>query len=448
MQKHILLTNSRFIWVTALLLICNVAFAQMKVTGIVTDPSGEPVIGANVLVKETSMGAITDLDGHFTVNAPENGSLVVSYIGYLTKTIKISGKNNIKVVLSEDSKALDEVIVIGYGSVKKQNLTSSVSKMTDEAVKERPVATLGEALAGNLAGVRAQSTSGVPGEELQIRIRGVNTINGSSDPLYVIDGVPYESMSDINPADVASIQVLKDASATSIYGARGANGVILIETKQGSDKPAVTFDGFYGLQDPEKYVSMMDAKEWLAFNIWKRNNDHLRSGGSMSDPMSARADANKIPDSWLDPDLVTTDWQKAITQVAPVQSYQLSASGKHKMGTIYFSGGYYDQKGIIKETYYNRINFRLNGTLNLSDYLKVGANISASRSKQDNKEAQGKETVIQHALMQAPIVKLDEATRDWGYPDLGITVYPNPLERLKETLDQTVQNKAAASAWA
>ena len=243
MQKHILLTNSRFIWVTALLLICNVAFAQMKVTGIVTDPSGEPVIGANVLVKETSMGAITDLDGHFTVNAPENGSLVVSYIGYLTKTIKISGKNNIKVVLSEDSKALDEVIVIGYGSVKKQNLTSSVSKMTDEAVKERPVATLGEALAGNLAGVRAQSTSGVPGEELQIRIRGVNTINGSSDPLYVIDGVPYESMSDINPADVASIQVLKDASATSIYGARGANGVILIETKQGSDKPAVTFDG-------------------------------------------------------------------------------------------------------------------------------------------------------------------------------------------------------------
>lgn len=448
MQKHILLTNSRFIWVTALLLICDVAFAQMKVTGIVTDPSGEPVIGANVLVKETSMGAITDLDGHFTVNAPENGSLVVSYIGYLTKTIKISGKNNIKVVLSEDSKALDEVIVIGYGSVKKQNLTSSVSKMTDEAVKERPVATLGEALAGNLAGVRAQSTSGVPGEELQIRIRGVNTINGSSDPLYVIDGVPYESMSDINPADVASIQVLKDASATSIYGARGANGVILIETKQGSDKPAVTFDGFYGLQDPEKYVSMMDAKEWLAFNIWKRNNDHLRSGGSMSDPMSARADANKIPDSWLDPDLVTTDWQKAITQVAPVQSYQLSASGKHKMGTIYFSGGYYDQKGIIKETYYNRINFRLNGTLNLSDYLKVGANISASRSKQDNKEAQGKETVIQHALMQAPIVKLDEATRDWGYPDLGITVYPNPLERLKETLDQTVQNKAAASAWA
>lgn len=448
MQKHILLKSSRLIWVIALMLFSHAVFAQIKVTGTVTDPSGEPIIGANVLVKETSLGSITDLDGHFTVNAPENGSLVVSYIGYLTRNIKISGRNNLKVVLSEDSKALDEVIVIGYGSVKKQNLTSSVSKMTDEAVRERPVATLGEALAGNLAGVRAQSTSGVPGEELQIRIRGVNTINGSSDPLYVIDGVPYESMSDINPADVASIQVLKDASATSIYGARGANGVILIETKQGSDKPAVTFDGFYGLQDPEKYVSMMDAKEWLAFNIWKRNNDHLRSGGSMSDPMSARADANKIPDSWLDPDLETTDWQKAITQVAPVQSYQLSASGKHKMGTIYFSGGYYDQKGIIKETYYNRINFRLNGTLNISDYLKVGANMSASRSKQDNKEAQGKETVIQHALMQAPIVKLDEATRDWGYPNLGITVYPNPLERLKETLDQTVQNKAAISAWA
>lgn len=447
MQKHILLTCSKAVWIVVLFFFCNVAWAQNKVTGIVTDPAGEPVIGANIVVKGTTTGTITDIDGRFSINAPANASLVVSYIGYLNKTVTVSGKQNLKIILTEDSKSLDEVIVIGYGSVKKQNLTSSVSKITNEAVQERPIATLGEALAGNLAGVRAQSTSGTPGEELQIRIRGVNTINGSSDPLYVIDGVPSEGMSGLNPSDVASIQVLKDASATSIYGARGANGVILIETKQGSGTPAITFDAFYGLQDPEKFVSMMDSKEWLAYNIWKRNNDHLRSGGSMSDPMSARADGNKIPDEWLDPDLATTDWQKAITQVAPVQSYQVSASGKHKLGTIYFSGGYYDQKGIIKETYYNRINFRLNGTLNISDHVRVGLSIAPSKSKRDNKEAQGKETVIQHALMQAPIVKLDEATRDWGYPNLGITVYPNPVERLKETVDLTVQTKLQTSAW-
>lgn len=440
-HRMLKVVGTMFFW-----LCCHLAWAQNTLTGLVVDTNGEPIIGANIVVKGTQTGTITDVDGRFSLQAPARSTLVVSYIGFLTRTVSTTGKT-LKIVLSEDSKALDEVVVIGYGSVKKQNLISSVSRMTDEAVQERPIATLGEALAGNLAGVRAQSTSGIPGEELQIRIRGINTINGSSDPLYVIDGVPYDNMSGLNPADVASIQVLKDASATSIYGARGANGVILIETKRGEGTPTVTLDAFYGLQDPEKFVSMMDAKEWLAFNIWKRNNDHLRSGGSMDDPMSARADENKIPDEWLNPDLATTDWQKAITRTAPVQSYQASASGQSKWGSIYFSGGYYDQKGVIKETYYNRINFRLNGTLNISDHIRVGLSIAPSRSKQDNKEAQGKETIIQHALMQAPIVQLDEATRDWGFPNLGIKVYPNPLERLKETTDKTTQTKLQTSAW-
>lgn len=421
---------------------------RRKISGIITDEKGESIIGANILVKNTKLGTISDTNGHFSIEAPVSGTIVVSYIGYMNKTIEISGKENFNITLKEDSKGLDEVVVIGYGSMKKQNLTSSVSKITNEAILERPIATLGEALAGNLAGVRAQATGGTPGQELQIRIRGVNTINGSSDPLYIIDGVPFEDMSDLNPSDVASVQILKDASATSIYGARGANGVVLIETKQGTGSPSVTFDAFYGLQDPEKYVSMMTSKEWLAYNIWKRNNDYLRSGGSMSDSMSSRPDADKIPDSWLDPNLTTTDWQKAITQMGPIQSYQMSASSKSKLGTMFFSGGYFDQQGIIRETYYNRINFRFNGTLNVSKNIKVGVNVAPSLSNQDAKDAEGKETVIHHALLEPPLVKLNEATRDWGFPNLGITVYPNPLERLKETIDKTTINKLTTSAWA
>src|SRR5690606_32337985 len=222
-----------------------------------------------------------------------------------------------------------ELIVVGYGSVKKENLTSSISKIGSEAIAERPISTLSEAFAGQLAGVRAQSTSGIPGQELQIQIRGVNTINGNSSPLYVIDGVPKENMNDINPSDVESIQILKDASATAIYGARGGNGVVLIETKKGAGKPTVSLDAMYGFQDPEKFVGMMNKDEWLAFHIWHRNDQWLRQGGSMSDPMDARPIGLQIPDEWLDPNRKSTDWQRAITRVAPFQSYQVSVSGKN-----------------------------------------------------------------------------------------------------------------------
>src|SRR5690606_25285817 len=186
----------------------------------------------------------------------------------------------------------------------------------------------------------------------QVRIRGVNTINGNSSPLYVIDGVPREDMTGINPADIATIQILKDASATAIYGARGANGVVLIETKQGEGRPALNFDVYYGFQDPEKFVGMMNLNEWLAYNIWARNVSWLRQGGSMKDPMSARPESLQIPDAWLDPQLKGTDWQKAITVVAPMQNYELSASMKGDAGSLFMSGGYLDQDGIIYNTYY------------------------------------------------------------------------------------------------
>lgn len=420
-----------------------------KISGVVKDKSGEPIIGANIVVKDSkSLGTVTDVDGKFSLEVGNGKLLTVSYIGYDTKEVSIGNGKNLIIILSEDTKTLDEVVVIGYGTVKKSNLISAVSKIDNESIKERPVMTVGDALQGQLSGVRAQNTSGMPGQDLQIRIRGVNTINGSSDPLYVIDGVPRENMNDLNPNDVASIQVLKDASATSIYGARGANGVILIETKQGTGKPTVSFDGYYGLQRPEKFINMMDKDEWVAYNTFRRNVAYLRDGGSMKDPMSNRPGNQQVPDVWSDPDLRETDWQDAIMRTAPIQSYQVSASAKGDIGNIYVSAGYMDQQGIIKETYYNRLNFRLNATVNVNKNLRVGVNIAPSFANQDYKSSQGKETALHHALNMSPLADINSCTKEWGFPTgLGQTYY-NPLVRLQTMKDRTEKGKVASSVWA
>lgn len=254
---------------------------KRQISGIVKDVNGEPVIGANIVDKnEVTNGTITNVDGEFALTVSPDAVLVVSYIGYDQQEVLVKNNTSLRIILEENTRLIDEVIVIGYGSVKKTNLTSSVSKITDDAIKDRPVTTLSEAFQGQLAGVQAQATSGgIPGEEMTIRIRGVNTVNGDSSPLYVIDGVPRDNMNGINPTDISSIQILKDASATSIYGSRGANGVVLIETKQGTGKPTVTFDAYYGLQTPETKLDLMNGNEWVAYNTWHRNVNYVRTGG-------------------------------------------------------------------------------------------------------------------------------------------------------------------------
>lgn len=192
---------------------------------------------------------------------------------------------------------------------------------------------------------------------------------------------------------------------------------------------------------------MMNKDEWLAYNVWMRNERYLRDGGSMSDPMASRPLNRQIPAEWFDPNTVGTDWQNAITQTAPMQSYQLSGSAKSDLGSIYVSGGYLNQDGIIYNSYYKRLNFRLNGILNVSKRIKVGMNLSPSFSTADDRNSEGKETVIHHALAQSPLVPLNSATRDWGFPvGLG-QAYVNPLEQLKYTLDNTRRNKFTTNVW-
>jgi TonB-dependent SusC/RagA subfamily outer membrane receptor len=315
----------------------NVQQQKNVVKGRVVDEKGEPIIGASVAEKGSSTGTITDTNGDFSIAVPKNSTLVISYIGYSTLQVAVGGRSNVKVTMTENTKALDEVVVIGYGSVKRSDLTSSVSKITDKAITDRPIVTMSEALQGQLAGVQAQATSGgVPGQEMTIRVRGFNTINGDSSPLYVIDGVPRDGMSDLNPSDISSIQVLKDASATSIYGARGGNGVILIETKKGAGKPTVTFDAYYGFQNAEKKLDLMDGKEYIAYTMYFRNVQYLRAGGSMSTLASSRPSGYVIPDAWSTRnDFVY--WDQEVLRTAPIQSYQASASAKGDIGSIYFS---------------------------------------------------------------------------------------------------------------
>ena len=427
-------------------------FQQQKkpVSGKVTDSTGGSLPGVSVVVKGSTTGTITDVNGNYSLaNVQANATLQFSFVGMKTQEIAVGNKTSLNVTLAEDAIGLDEVVAVGYGTQKKSNLTSSIAKIDNQSFKERPITTMSEAFAGQLSGVRAQNTTGIPGADLNIKIRGINTINGNSNPLYVIDGIPRDYMSDINPSDVASIQVLKDASATSIYGSRGANGVILIETKQGAGNTAITVDAFYGLQDPVKMMHMFSGPEWLAYTSYARNETYLRQGGSMKDPMSKRPANLQVPTSWTDGSLPYVDWLKAITQTSPIQNYQISASSKTDKGSIFVSGGFMNQEGIIKETYYNRLNFRVNATLNVSDKLKLGVNIAPSLSKQADQNTQGKETVIHHALVQIPLIQLNQSTQDLGFPDnqTFAIIYTNPLERLKQMTDVTEKSIINSSIW-
>lgn len=432
----------------------NMTNQQGSVTGQVKDGAGVPLPGVTIVVKGTTIGTITRSDGTYSLSGiPNDAVLVFSFVGMRSREIEVANRAVVDITLEEESYGIEEVVAIGYGTVKKANLTNSVSKITTEAIEDRPIVLLAEAFQGQLAGVRSQSAGGgVPGKELTIRIRGMNTINGDSSPLYVIDGVPRDNMGDINPNDIASIQILKDASATSIYGARGGNGVVLIETKQGKGKPTVTVDAYYGFSNSEKKLDLMSGEEWVAWNMYRRNVNHLRAGGSMSDPMSSRLASNQIPESWATT-TTFTDWQDAVLQTAPIQNYQVSASAAGDIGNIYFSAGYMNQDGIVKYSYYERKNIRLNATMNIDRKLKVGVNLAATHSDRDDSDADGgsngngKESALHHALMLTPLMRLDQGTRDWGFPENIGTTYPNPVEQLKYTTDNTKYTRIATSIW-
>jgi len=422
---------------------------KVTVSGVVLDENNVPVVGATVVEEGVANGAVTDMDGNWSLTVSKESTIVVSCLGYAEEKVRLGNATRYTVTLATERLSLNETVVVGYGSVKKANLTGSVSKITSEALDDRAIVNVGEAFQGQLAGVRASAQGGgLPGSDLTIQIRGINTINGTSKPLYVIDGVPRDNMSDLNPNDIASIQVLKDASATSIYGSRGASGVILIETKQGKGKATVSFDAYFGFQNAERTLDLQNGYEYVAQQMYVRNVNYLRSGGSMKDPMSKRPESMRIP-SWWSTYTDFTDWQNTVLRTAPIQNYQVSASAKGDIGSIFFSVGYLDQQGIVVGTGYNKLNGRLNASLNIGKRIRVGLNMGASQSGQSQGGGGGKESPLHHAIISSPLVKADQVTNATGVPsenEVGC-VFTSPLLRLQNMTDHYEYTRLNASLW-
>ena len=421
----------RLFFVALLSVLAVGAFAQSKtVSGTVLDKTGESVIGASVVVKGTTNGTITDFDGKFTLqNVPDNGTIQVSFVGYKTVDIQVKGQSTVKVILEEDTETLDEVVVVGYGVVKKSDVTGALTKVSEKQIKERPVQNALQAMQGKAPGVDI-TTNSRPGELGDVRIRGNRSITADNDPLYVIDGIPMVagSIADINPNDVESMEILKDASATAIYGSRGANGVVLITTKKGKvGKVSINYDGTVTFSKIHSMTDWMDSGELID---WKRQayiNTGAYSGtyGNAPDPnidgdllfsdngggvsnypylnqyfqkaweynadgsykMRPATDyekevlgyADQIP-VYNSANIPTTPWTDYVTRTAITHNHQISLSAGSEKSNLYISLAYLDQESPMKDQDFKRYTANINGEIQATNFLKVGMGMNASHS--------------------------------------------------------------------
>lgn len=391
-----------------------------KIEGVVRDSEGEPLIGVNVVVKGTTNGTATDIDGRYTLSIKEDGAvLIFSYVGYKTQTISVT-KNTIDVVLEEDIRLMDEVVVVGYGVMKKSDVTGAISSVKADAIARQPVTNVASALQGQVPGVVVTSNSGAPGGSVNVRIRGVGTVN-NSDPLYVVDGMPVSDINYLSTSDIQSIEVLKDASATAIYGSRGANGVVLITTKKGNvGKTTVTLDAYYGVSKILNNLDLLSGPEWydLQTNI-NKVKEAAGSGGF---------DLTKVNRN------TSTDWIDQITRTASVQSYSVGISGGLADEYTYNTGvSYIKQEGTIKKTDYERLSVRQNIEKTIvKKILSIGTNVNISQSK-ENRILEGSNTVgiMNSAIKLEPVIPVKNADGSYGYSPY--VDYNNPVADIDYT---------------
>lgn len=304
---------------------------------VVSAVDNEPLIGVSITVKGTPSGAITDLDGAFSLNAQPSDVLLISYLGYQSQEVSVGNQSVFQISMQEDEQLLDEVVVIGYGVQKKSVVTAAISKVTSEDLETITPTRIEDVLKGKVSGVQIQADNGQPGDGSRVRIRGTGTIN-NSDPLYVVDGMPVDGgIRYLNPSDIASVEILKDAASAAIYGTRGANGVILVTTKQGSKgKATVSYDFSFGWQNPWKKKAVLDAKEYMI----------LQNEIAINDNGTPRYTKEMIANA------VTTDWQdETFNYDAPVQNHQISLNGGNDKGQYFLSFGYFKQEGIVGGDY-------------------------------------------------------------------------------------------------
>ncbi|MDB4291895.1 TonB-dependent receptor [Maribacter sp.] len=463
---------------------------QTAITGTVLDNEGLPLPGASIVVKGTASGTTTDFDGNFEIVLPANASaLIISYIGFRSKEVAIGSETTFNVSLEPDSAKLDEVVVVGYGTLAKKRVTGSVISITPEAIVNVPALSPESAIIGQVAGVQVQETSGEPGASPNIRVRGSGSISAGNDPLFVIDGIPISRnltaaginggvarrrsafqpppvnpLATLNPNDIESIQVLKDASAAAIYGSRGGNGVLLITTKKGSatEEGKFSFDSFISLQDVANKIDLMNASELIEFTTDARNNNYLSSvpGASIDDPIGEgdRGDANfELPESFINWDGTDTDWQDAIFKTGVVQNYNFSYASPIRNNTSFFTSvGYYNQKGIVEKAKFERYNLLLNLNSQLSDKLNLDLRVAPTITENQRVPSSAPyfarpPGVIYSALVHSPTVNPFNSDgtfnqlNNQSYLGGATTTASNPLAIIQAVDDQIFQFQTRAS---
>lgn len=386
-----------FLLLGALLTCSQFAMAQqISVSGTVTDPTGEPIIGATVMTQGTANGTVTDYEGNYTIKADALGTLRFSYVGYETQTIAIEQRTVINVTMQENTSLLDELVVIGYGTLKKSDLTGAVGSIGGKDIKDVPVNNVGQALQGKIAGVNIVGGE-KPGDNVTIKVRGLGSIN-NSDPLIVIDGVPTDlGLNALNPQDIERLDVLKDASATAIYGSRGANGVVMITTRKGVAGTArLTVAANAAFSNVSKKMSLLDAAGYASLS-----NDMLSQAGHNTNP------------EWADPSSLTTstNWVDELLQTGVMQNYNVSYSGGNDKSHYYFSAGFLNQTGVVKHVNYRRFTFQANNDVKLKSWLKLSSNILFSADIKKNGAYS-----MWDAMKALPTLPVKEKDGEWSGP--------------------------------
>ncbi|RXG25401.1 SusC/RagA family TonB-linked outer membrane protein [Leeuwenhoekiella marinoflava] len=457
--------NKRILLFLGSLLLSTAVWAQEKtVTGTVTDPQGMPLPGVNVLVKGTTSGTQTDFDGNFNVQASEGDILLFSYVGMKSISQTITSAETYMVAMEEDSAVLDEVVLVGYGTQKKSSITTAVATMDTDILNQRPISKVDQAMVGQMAGVRVKQTSGVPGKSFSVQVRGTGSISAGNQPLYVIDGFPLEPatqngngdfgsgnpLDNINPGDIESIQVLKDAAAASIYGSRASNGVVLITTKSGKlGKPKLSFNTYYGINQTVKKLDVLSAEEWVDRATEIIDARWVNSGtGRTANQTSAERqailggfDTNFIKDDrWSQqghPGLDYMDWQDEFFRTGEVKSYQLSARGGNEFVNYFISGEHLDQDGIALGVNYKRYSARANVEITANEKLKFGINIAPSYSVTQDPGVEGKDNLMHYVVSATPISEngLDYNVGDNNPYAWGRSV-PSPIRTIENTIGE------------
>lgn len=424
--------NKQMIFAFFLMLIPVVSMAQsVAVRGTVKDATGETLLGVNVMEQGTSNGTITDLDGKFEIRVAANATLTFTYVGYKPLNVAVNNRQNIAVVLEPDTKLLDEVVVVGYGQMRRSDVTGSVVSVSSEAIQKTVSTSIDQVLQGRAAGVQVQQNSGMPGGSSSIRIRGINSLNASNEPIFVIDGVVIDgstgsssenALASINPSDIVSMDILKDASATAIYGSRAANGVILITTKRGQKGDAkISYNGYTGWQEMPKKLRLLNLQEY-AYHKNARTLAAIVQGD----------------DNFVRPDLlgVGTDWQDELFTQAPMTSHNLSMTGGNELTNFAIGAGYLSQDGIAIGSGFERLSLRSNVDAQLRKWLKTGVNFNFSNSTQ--KVTVADESLIKIALKQTPNVAVRNADGGYDGPDTREFVQNNPvgLAMIKENYNE------------